>query len=221
MLSWERWSETGESFHLDIWTQVCVLGLLVQPLSLLTPKKRRGRFRHQHLPHSLQISIFNICAEIPSLLQRLCLISSLGPTARFTRRAVCSTASSFNLIRMAAPVATLPCVPILFTPCQASLTSDHDVLPSQTLPASFLTSHTLELLSCSMWLWNSHYAAWFFPYLTKSSNRPFSSPTYTSEFPSGAAWSSQPTQVTQSNVSHLGCSKSMKTASFLTHRKHI
>lgn len=104
-------------------------------------EKRRGRFRHH--PHSLQMSIFNVCAEIPSLLQHLCLISSLGSTARFTRRAVCSTASSFNLIIMAAPVATLPCVPILFTPCQASLTSDHDVLPSQTLPASFLTSYTL------------------------------------------------------------------------------
>ena len=116
--------------------QVYVLGLLVQPLSPSTLKKRRGRFRQQYHSHSLPISIFNFHGEIPSSPQRPCLISSLGSTAQFTRRAVCLMVSSFNLIIIAAPVATLPRIPVLFIPCQASLISDHDVLLSQVLPAS-------------------------------------------------------------------------------------
>lgn len=116
--------------------QVYVLSLLVQPLRLSTLRKTRGRFRQQYHSHSLQISIFNFHGEIPSLPQRQCLISSLGSTTQFTRRVVCSTVSSFNLIIIAAPAATLPCIPILFIPCQASLISDHDILLSQVLPAS-------------------------------------------------------------------------------------
>lgn len=97
-------------------------------------EEEKGKIQQYH-SHSLQISVFSFHGEIPSLPQRSCLISSLGSTAQFTRRAICLTMSSFNLIIIAAPVATLPCIPILFIPCQASLISDHDVLLSQVLPA--------------------------------------------------------------------------------------
>lgn len=135
VLSHVRWSKIGESLHLDIWTQVYVLSLLVQLLSTSTLRKRRGRFKQQYHSLSLQISIFNFHGEMPSSPQ-CCLISSLGSTAQFTRRAVCSTVSSFNLIIIAAPVATLPCILLLFIPCQASLIGDRDILLFQVLPAS-------------------------------------------------------------------------------------
>lgn len=108
----------------------------VQPPFPSTLRKRKGRFRQQYHSHSLQISIFSFHGGIPSSPQSRCLISSLGSTAQFTRRAVCLNLSSFNLIIIAAFVATLPCIPILFIPCQTSLISDHDILLSEMLPAS-------------------------------------------------------------------------------------
>lgn len=89
----------------------------------------------QYPSHRLQIIIFNFHGEILSSPQRHCLIFSLGSTAPFSRGAVCWSVSSFNWIIIAAPVAALPSLPSLFSPCQASLTSGHDVLLSQVLPA--------------------------------------------------------------------------------------
>lgn len=112
-----------------------MLGFLIQPLSPSTLRKRR--FRHQY--YDLQISIFNFHGEIPSLLLCPSLISSLGSTIQFPRRSICSMESSFNQITTAAPVATLPHIPILFIPCQASLISDHNVC--HVLPASSQLLH--------------------------------------------------------------------------------
>ena len=110
---------------------------LVQPFSPSTLRKRRRTFRHQY--HNLQISIFNFHGETTSLLLCPGLISSLGSTIQFSRRSICSTESSFNQITIAAPVATLPHIPILFIPCQASLISDHSVC--HVLPASSQLLH--------------------------------------------------------------------------------
>lgn len=112
-----------------------MLGFLIQPLSPSTLRKRR--FRHQY--YDLQISIFNFHGEIPSLLLCPSLISRLGSTIQFPRRSICSMESSFNQITTAAPVATLPHIPILFIPCQASPISDHSVC--HVLPASSQLLH--------------------------------------------------------------------------------
>lgn len=91
--------------------QVYVLRPLVQPLSAPAPRKRRGRFSQQDRSHSLQISIFHFHDGNSLLTPTSHLITSLGSTVQLTRRAVCSTVSSFNLIIIAAPVATLHASP--------------------------------------------------------------------------------------------------------------
>lgn len=122
-----RWSKMGES-----WTSEFVLCVLFLPPS----PNHQGRERQDsfsNIPPTGSKLVFSI-STVKSSPHHHCLISSLGSRAPLSRGAVCWSVASFNGI-IAAPVAALPSLPSLFTPCQASLTTAHEVLVPQVLPA--------------------------------------------------------------------------------------